>query len=212
MNSTRPRRGHVNLSEILAQPPADDDLPHEIEGEGESPQSARPQATPAEATVPPFEDGGTSPQQLEPARGSASPAAEPRPAARRGRPRTKPAGESTTLVLWCPESIRARMRAKAKDGVRFLDQVLDALEDNADELDQLVADTSPKVHAGRLFERTVPRESTTETRVQVTIRGALPSHLDVIDQLVTTTGAGSRSALISAALDKHLPKRPRSMR
>lgn len=131
---------------------------------------------------------------------------------RRGRPPTAAADTSPNgarLVLWTPLSIRTRMQAvRNQRGTLYLDQVLDALESTVDDLPDLVHQaTSAPVVQGRLFERTTsaPPQSD-ERRVQLTINGFLRTHIDVIDALVTSTGAPSRSALINAALDATLPR------
>ncbi|MGL5823583.1 MAG: hypothetical protein ACRCYU_01795 [Nocardioides sp.] len=98
---------------------------------------------------------------------------------------------------------------QAQRGTRYLDQVLDALEATVDQLPALVVETTSTPHIqGKLFERaatTPPNETGGRHRVQLTIRGVLPSQLAVIDQLVESSGAPSRSALINAALDAVLP-------
>ncbi len=126
---------------------------------------------------------------------SAATAAPGRPAAGEGR-----------LVLWTPETIRARMQAEQRrSGRRYLDQVLDSIEATLEQLPDLVARSGEKAHVrGALFERVVETDHH-DRRVQLTIRGVLDSQLAVIDQLVASTGAQSRSALVNAALDAHLP-------
>lgn len=116
---------------------------------------------------------------------------------------------SGRLVLWTPVAVRARMQAvQSAHGTLYRDQVLDAIEEHVDELPDLVAaatggDTAVR---GRLFERRpVQRRPRAEQRVQLTIGGFLPSQLSIIDELVVSTGAASRSALVNAALDAALP-------
>ena len=93
-----------------------------------------------------------------------------------------------------------------RSGRRYLDQVLDSLEATIDDLPDLIAHTGEKAHVrGALFERVVESDQH-DRRVQLTIRGVLTSQLDVIDELVASTGAASRSALVNAALDASLPK------
>ena len=137
-------------------------------------------------------------------------ASRPSTTPRRGRPPTAaPAAGQGRLVLWTPVSIRARMQAVRQDkGTLYLDQVLDAIEATYDEIGDLVARaTGPVQVQGRLFERTAaaPVEGA-EQRVQLTIRGVLDSQLHVIDELVDQHSAGSRSALVNAALDATLPQ------
>lgn len=141
-----------------------------------------------------------------------APAVAPKP--RRGRPAGQRSSTSQAagamLVLWTPESIRARMQAvRASTGKLYLDQVLDALEATVDDLPELVAKTAaPRTTRGSLFERTQVSTVVADTyRKQLTIRGVLQSQLDVIDALVDSTGAGSRSRLINIALDEVLPNR-----
>lgn len=160
----------------------------------------------APSTAPEGRSGGrTSQRRTE---GPASRAATPR----RGRPPTAITAADhgrLVLVLWTPVSIRARMQAVRQDkGTLYLDQVLDAIEATYDEIGDLVARaTGPIQVQGRLFERTAaaPVEGG-EQRVQLTIRGVLASQLHVIDELVDQHSAGSRSALVNAALDATLPQ------
>lgn len=123
-----------------------------------------------------------------------------------GRPATT--SQSKTVVLWAPPQLRKRMQVEqAATGTRYLDQILDALEATVDRLPELVARPgAQQTQKGKLFAREVvaPAEKAAP-RVQLTIRGFLDSQVDVIDQLVRTSGAASRSALIIAALDAALP-------
>ncbi len=116
---------------------------------------------------------------------------------------------SGRLVLWTPVAVRARMQAvQARHGTLYRDQVLDAIEETVDALPALVAASvsSEVAVRGRLFERRPPvRRPPGEQRVQLTIGGFLPSQLAIIDELVVSTRAPSRSALVNAALDAALP-------
>lgn len=127
---------------------------------------------------------------------------------KRGRkPGRKPdATTPPTLVLWTPESIRARMAAhRANHGTYYLDQVFNALETTIDQLpDLLAAETAPRI-TGRLFDRTERSANTTEPRKQISIRGITASQLKTIDELADTTGANSRSHLVNTALNTYLP-------
>ncbi len=127
---------------------------------------------------------------------------------RRGMSTSAPSGR---LVLWTPVAVRARMQAvQAEHGTLYRDQVLDAIEATVDELPGLVAAAaggSVAAVRGRLFERRPPqRRQQSEQRVQLTIGGFLASQLTIIDELVVSTGAASRSALVNAALDAALPR------
>lgn len=129
---------------------------------------------------------------------------EPR---RRGRPisSSTPGGH---LVLWVPKDLRTRMqRYRTDEGKIYLTQVLDALEQTIDDLPALIAEeTAPAIVKGSLFERRESPSVPETSRVQLTIPGVLKSQLEVIDRLVTETGAGSRSKLVNTALAAHLPR------
>jgi hypothetical protein len=140
------------------------------------------------------------------------PASRKAPAAKR-TPVARESSEPGRLVLWTTVAIRSRMKALQADTERvYRDQVLDALEATHRQLPELLKRTSTstttKVH-GELFERveTATSSANSDERKQLTIRGFLESQLDVIDHLVASTGANSRSALINAALDAYLPQR-----
>lgn len=100
-------------------------------------------------------------------------------------------------------------RVRIDRGTHYADQVLDALETTVDDLPSLVAAAGASQHIkGRLFEREVPAQApAAEQRKQLTIRGVTKSQLAVIDDLVESTGAGSRSRLVTVALDHVLPAR-----
>lgn len=121
-------------------------------------------------------------------------------------PTATPSGR---LVLWTPVTVRARMQGvQSERGTLYRDQVLDAIEETVDRLPRLIAAAVGGETAvrGRLFERRPPqRRPQAERRVQLTIGGFLPSQLTIIDELVVSTGAASRSALVNAALDAALP-------
>ncbi|MEV5002390.1 hypothetical protein [Nocardioides sp. LML1-1-1.1] len=116
---------------------------------------------------------------------------------------------SGRLVLWTPVTVRARMqKVQSELGTLYRDQVLDAIEETVDQLPGLVAAAVGGEAAvrGRLFERRPPqRRPQAEQRVQLTIGGFLSSQLAIIDELVVSSGAASRSALVNAALDAALP-------
>lgn len=139
---------------------------------------------------------------------SATPAARATTEPPRRTPR-RTVDHSDRLVLWTPKSIRARMKAvQIANGTLYRDQVLDALEATVEHLPDLIANATTTPHVqGKLFERAVPDTPDTHSRdkVQLTISGFLISQLEVIDQLVESSGAGSRSAMVNAALDATLP-------
>lgn len=146
-----------------------------------------------------------------PAPTASSPAIEPAQAGAAATRRPRPSSEQGRLVLWLPRSLHARMKAEQDaTGTVYREQILDALEATVDRLPELVAQaTAPAAGhiKGRLFERAASNptaEPARITKVQLTVRGFLDSQLAVIDQLAESTGAGSRSALVGAALDEVL--------
>lgn len=177
-------------------------------------RSAEPAPVPA---IPPMS------LAKEPDRAAPRSDADPKPATDRARPAPPvrptppitaapvetPAPATGRLVLWTPTVIRARMQAmRASSGTLYRDQVLDALEATVDELPALLRERDDAAPRGRLFERRASvRRPSAGPRVQLTIGGFLSSQLDVIDDLVASTGASSRSALVNVALDAYLPRR-----
>lgn len=155
-------------------------------------------------------EGAHPAQPIEPDRAE-QPEPEPERPARRTTRRhpARAATSSGRLVLWTPVTVRARMQGvQSEHGTLYRDQVLDAIEETVDRLPALVAAAAGGEAAvrGRLFERRPPqRRPQAEQRVQLTIGGFLPSQLTIIDELVVSTGAASRSALVNAALDAALP-------
>lgn len=178
--------------------------------------AAKPQPAPQPSAVPaPSAPAPSAPALVDEAPETpAEDAPAPRKAPAAKRPATaRDSSEPGRLVLWTTLGIRSRMKALQADTERvYRDQVLDALEATHRQLPELLKKTSTsattKVH-GELFERAVAASSSpaSDERKQLTIRGFLESQLDVIDHLVTSTGANSRSALINAALDAYLPQR-----
>lgn len=155
-----------------------------------------PQAAPGPPAVTDVAQGSTE--------GVAAPSAAPR--RRRGRPSTTEGLKP--LVVLTPISIRSRMQAvRNETGKKYADQILDALEATVDELPALVAAVdAPRTVKGPLFERVVETERAEVVKRQLTVPGLSASHLAVIDDLVESTGAGSRSKLVNTALDHHLPR------
>ncbi len=122
----------------------------------------------------------------------------------RTTPRKPAAAAATKTMFSLPTSTHARMRqCRHSTGSTFAEQILTALEANAEHLEQLVHAHLPQIEQGPLFERlTKPR--VTEPKSHITVYGLTTSHLDVIDRLVQDTQSPSRSALITAALEKWL--------
>lgn len=164
-----------------------------------------PRRRPAQRAQEPVEaSSGPGGGQAAAAEPQERPESRTRP--RRGRPPST-TGDSPHLVLWTPVSIRSRMqRVRNETGKKYADQVLDALEATVDELPELIAATTrAKTVKGPLFERVVVEDKPEVVNKQLTIPGLTASHIAVIDDLVTSTGAGSRSKLVNTALDHTLP-------
>lgn len=200
-----------------------DQTENEAAENADQPLAAEPEPQPAEAAAvataaPEVETSpaqsvatGKAPQNAPAAGVITEPVTTPRPAPKKA---TRPAKKSSKadsepgpLVLWTPKTIRARMQTeKSNSGTVYIVQVLKALEATVDQLPELLAKAEPEVEAvkGKLFEWDAPKQ--TEQRVQLTIRGMTKHQLQVIDQLVESTGANSRSALVNAALDAFLPQ------
>lgn len=219
--------------EITEAPQSTDEAPAARESVSEAPET--PKAT-TEAVEAPEDRQTTPQTAAEPATDDETPAAAPAPTAKVTRApqattnakvdkpvtkRRKPkknakskseaGNESGRLVLWTPIAICDRMAAfKTQTKTSYLDQVLDALEaaGSVEALAEIVqtSENAPVVTQGTFFERAGSRASKPAPRKQLTIRGALVSQLEMIDQLVEATGSDSRSALVNAALDKHLPR------
>lgn len=165
--------------------------PPAAQAPAQDPQTAR--EAPAATDVDPKSTEGVKAPSVAPRR-------------RRGRPSTTEGLKP--LVVLTPISIRSRMQAvRNETGKKYADQILDALEATVDELPALVAAVdAPRTVKGPLFERVVETERAEVVKRQLTVPGLSASHLAVIDDLVESTGAGSRSKLVNTALDHHLPR------
>lgn len=149
------------------------------------------------------------------------------PPARPTAPRSAPAAPTPTVATPTPAPhtkarilimvtthLRERLKAvAASKNKTYQDLVFDAIEATVDDLPDLLAHRTGKSTNTGLFNRTTARPQTTaEGRVQVTIRGVTHQNRAVLNGLVQSTGAPSLTALITAALEAHLPERPRSLR
>lgn len=123
-------------------------------------------------------------------------------------------GTAGRAIILVSVQLRDRLRAVATSkGKTYRDLILDAVEATVDDLPELITKhTGTKTVNTGLFERTVTTTTPSEGKVQVTIRGLTPQHRQVLTDLVQQTGAPSLTALLVAALEAHLPERPRSLR
>lgn len=201
-----------NRAAGIAPPPA----------RAKSKKTSEPRQRPVEAVPEPEaapEAGTAATAAPAEAQSRSEPRATARPRSRNATARSPKAAATShgTLVLWTPVTIRDRMKmVRGRSGTTYLDQVLDALESQAENLTEIVAayeaatkrSVPTTVVRGKLFERatTAPTPGDDPSRrVQLTIRGVLQSQRETIDQLVESSGARSRSALINAVLDAALP-------
>lgn len=154
----------------------------------------------------------------------------PRPNPPRPKTTTAPAANgmrSTTVNM--PQEIFARFDADRKiRRARTVDVLLDAIAAHEKNLTNLILDRRPALETGGLFPgRVVEEARPTERQTagdNVTVYVKLPAaHLEAIDGLVAkaditraatrpTELAVTRSELIVAALDAHLPAAPRRRR
>ncbi len=130
----------------------------------------------------------------------------PLPVASRGIPPAKrmstAIGVVPTDLDGVPEVLGVPVAARIVVGVA--DIVLDAIEATHDRLGDLLAAQRPKVERSALFVRTTtPAAKSDEPNVQLYLRLSA-DNVGVIDQLVDTHKAPSRSALIAAALNAYL--------
>lgn len=150
--------------------------------------------------------------------GGSSSTAEDRPdtaSARTAVPPRRPA--SSTVVMTRPISfttpvdVRQALRDAAIRNKMTLTQViLEAIETHVDQLTDLVAGErvgdQPPGETQALFpdRPSIAQHTASETRVAVSLR-LTSRNLEVIDHLVESHGAQTRSDLITAALRAHLP-------
>lgn len=130
------------------------------------------------------------------------------------RARTAPAANNGRAIIQVSVALRDRLRAVATTKNKtYRDVIFDAVEATIDDLPDLLEHHSQATTNTELFERASTRpHTTTEGRVQVTIRGLTPQNRAVLNDLVQRTHAPSMTALLTAALEAHLPERPRALR
>jgi hypothetical protein len=160
------------------------------------------------------EDGPGAPQALTAASAPVRPPAE-RPTPPAARSKTSPQPTSATrqgkgairpVVVYLPAALRGRLRAAATaETTTHTDLVLAALDATHSQLAGRFSAADPAPSS--LFAaqgRRRRRQRQDEPQVQVSLR-PVSDDLAVIDGLVETVGASSRSAMIAAALDLYLP-------
>lgn len=114
-----------------------------------------------------------------------------------------------TVIVYIGWSVRDRLRAAATAGRTQTDVVLAALDATHRQLRGYFRhsrsdDTQPSgsLFSGRPGRRRLRHD---EPQTQISLR-VWPEDLQVIDDLVEETEAPNRSALVHAALDRHLPR------
>lgn len=156
----------------------------------------------------PFPAATSSPRPTEDqpaAVGEESPSPTPAPAKRAARnpsrPRSRTANTVRPVGLSLPGSLLEQLRARARSsGQTQPDVLMDAISSARENLGDLVDQDKP-VQDGMFLRRPSPRG--TEPLSTLTLRMLAPN-VEVIDELVASTGAPSRSALCAAALRHYL--------
>ena len=116
-------------------------------------------------------------------------------------PRSASADTVRNVTLSLPIAVVEALRQRAvADQVSQAEVLLDALEATSPRLAQLVADAMPTRQKG-LFVRARPRPDDPSTVLPLRI---LSRNAAVIDELVTQTGAPSRSMMCAVALRAYL--------
>lgn len=146
-----------------------------------------------------------------PARPTTARSAQPAPTPTMATP--KPSPHERVLIM-VTTHLRDRLKAVATSkNTTYRDLVFDAIESTVDKLPELMTHRTGQETNTGLFNRSTTRPNTSaEGKVQVTIRGITAQNRAVLNDLVQSTGAPSLTALITAALEAHLPERPRSLR
>ncbi len=154
-------------------------------------------AAPTQAPQAPAAPAGATPKAKAKAMSPTPPAAAARP--------TK--GESPQqFPLWTRVDVAQRLReATLGRRVRFVDVIVDQLDEHADQLDRIVEGwTSSTVKPSPLFGTKRVPASTPPAMVQVTVQGLTPSERKVIEDLAAKRSV-TASQLITAVLDHGLP-------
>lgn len=158
---------------------------------------------PVRRPVIPSDEAVEAAEEVEPDTAPRTPTA--RKSSRREQTPKAPEPAPRAVIAYIPVSVRDRLRARrTADSPPIADIVLDAIEATHDRLGDLLAAQRPKVERSALFVRTTtPTAKSDEPNVQLYLRLSA-DNVGVIDQLVETHKAPSRSALIAAALDAYL--------
>lgn len=132
------------------------------------------------------------------------PARRKKPATPRSGPRAPAGSGSRTIVVYVNASVRGRLRVHGGER-SYTEVVLEALDATHARLQAKF--NTPAAPPNSLFAgRGRPRRRRhEEPQVQISLR-PLRDDVTVIDRLQAQVGAPSRSALINAALDEHLPR------
>lgn len=109
--------------------------------------------------------------------------------------------------LWTRADVAQRLReATLGRRMRFVDVIVDQLDEHADQLDRIVEDwTGSTVKPSPLFGTKRVPASTPPAMVQVTVQGLTPSERKVIEDLAAKRSV-TASQLITAVLDHGLPQ------
>ncbi len=182
------------------------------------PKRASEPPPPAEAPVPTTDEAAAdveaaAPEPAAPARraDTASHASAPSTPAETG---SEPVTTTQVSVYLTPDAIAAVRRARAGGRRTNADVALDAIDATVDRLPKLLASrrTGPDRPNSLFPARPRPARAASDgpRRVLWSMK-ATAAELAVIDRLVDTAGAASRSELIATAIEAHLT-RPRRRR
>lgn len=177
--------------------------------------SVKPGTGPSRTAVIPGPPRGRRPRGSEPAAPveTTQPALErekrqdvtPRPARPSSGPRSQSAATVRPIGLSLPSSLLAQLRERARStGVTQPDLLMDAISAAHEQLQELVAPGKDAPVKDGMFLRR-PSARGVEPLATLTLRMLAPN-VAVIDELVASTGASSRSALCAAALRHYLTK------
>lgn len=177
--------------------------------------SVKPGVGPSRTAVIPGPPRGRQPRGSEPAAPveTTQPALErekrqdvtPRPARPSSGPRSQSAATVRPIGLSLPSSLLAQLRERARStGVTQPDLLMDAISAAHGQLQDLVAPGKDAPVKDGMFLRR-PSARGVEPLATLTLRMLAPN-VAVIDELVASTGASSRSALCAAALRHYLTK------
>lgn len=130
-------------------------------------------------------------------------APRPAPSTPSSGPRSQSAATVRPIGLSLPSSLLAQLRERARStGVTQPDLLMDAISATHEQLQDLVSPAQDAPVKDGMFLRR-PSVRTVEPLATLTLRMLAPN-VAVIDELVASTGASSRSALCSAALRHYL--------